>query len=241
MSTRPFKNAGFAQALMSESASKMEAFGCLRMTEDGRKFRYFKAGEALTAGMMQSMAESTAHHVAETGDAVAVGSMSISLVVGATAVTAGQYLDGYLQIYDGEAACVGHQYRIISHSACGSGGTVVIQLEEPIIYAIIATDTWSLEPNPWSSVTTDASVSKGAAGVTLRGMTNAYYGWIQTGGVVCCLDDSNVALGAGIVKSATSGAVKVQPDGALDASPIGYCICQTGVTTKYSTYFLTID
>ena len=47
----PMKRTGFQQGLLQESATAKEMVGTLRITRDGRKFRYAKAGgSALAAG-----------------------------------------------------------------------------------------------------------------------------------------------------------------------------------------------
>ena len=241
MADKSLKNQGWAQGLYATSSTKKESLGALRITDDGRKFRYAKAGEALVAGKNGLMCDTTANHVKQTGDAVSKGVYEVSLVVGATAVTANQYDDGYLQIYDGEAGTVGYQYRIKSHTACDSAGTVVLQLEDPIQVAIISTDTWSLIPNPFSSITQQASLAHGMGGIVPVAVTSGYYFWMQTGGVACALNGGNTTLGAGMVQSATEGALKTQPDGALEAAPCGHAIGFAGVDKKYCPVWLQLD
>ena len=238
---RPQKLTGWAQGLFETSSTKKEALGALRITEDGRKFRYALSGEALAAGMNGLTADGVANHVKQTGDAIAKGVTKVSLVVGATAVTENQYRDGYLQIYDGAAGTVGYQYRIRSNTACDASGTTVLELEDPIQVAVISTDTWSLIVNPFSSITQQASLAHGLGGIVPLTVASGKYFWMQTGGLACALNGGNSTLGAGLVQSATEGALKTQPDGALDAAPAGHVCGFAGVDTKYCPVWLQID
>jgi len=241
--TQPFKNTGWNQPLNAQSATKKETLGAFRVTRDGRKFRYAKAGEALACGKNGLLADATANHVkqVQTAYGAAAGKTRVPILVGATAVTADQYADGYLQIYDGAAANVGHQYLIKSNTACDASGVTYLELDEPLVYAIAATDTVSLIPNPFSSITQQASLAHGLGGVVPITVTNAYYFWMQTGGVANALNGGGSTLGAGIVQSATEGAFKTQPDGALDAAPCGHVIAFAAVDQKYSAVWLQLD
>ena len=233
----PFKTTGWNQDLYAQSATKKESYGTLRFTKDGRAFRYGKAGEALTAGKATSLAEGTANHTVETGDVVALGATLVTLLLGATAAAENLYADGYLQVYDGEATVVGHQYLVVSHPATGSAEDIILTLDRPIVAAWISTDTWALIPNPWSSLTHEASLVHGFGGVPVISVTSGYYAWFQVGGVACGLNGGNTALGSVMVPSGTEGAFKTMA--AYDGGVVGQCIGYTGVNTKYCPILLT--
>jgi hypothetical protein len=233
----PFKINGWNQDLYAQSATKKESLGTLRFTKDGRAFRYGKSGEALTAGKATSLAETTANHIKQTGDAIALGATQVTLLLGATLAAKDAYADGYLQIYDGAATVVGHQYLIESHPAADSAANIYLQLDRPIAAAVIASDTWSLIPNPWSSLTHEASLVHGFGGVPVISVSSGYYAWFQVGGVACTLNDGNTAIGSVIVPSGTDGAFKVMA--AYDGGVVGQCIGFTAVTTKYCPTLLT--
>ena len=241
MSEKPFNITAWNQGLLDESATQKETLGVLRMTEDGRKYRYSKAGEALVPGKTGQLAEPTANHVKQATPALSAGDIRIGLTVGATAVTADQYKDGVLQIYDGTTTGLGMQYGIESNTACDASGVTYVTLKEPLKYALTAADFFSLIPNPWSSIAQAASLAHGCGGGVPRPVTNGYYFWLQTGGLGCNLNGGNTTLGSGMVQSATEGALKTQPDGALDSAPVAYCIGFAGVDTKYCPVFWTID
>jgi hypothetical protein len=232
---RPLKVSGFSQGIYEQSATKKETLGKLRFTEDGRAFRYAKnGGVALTMGQALYMAECTANHIKQvnTGYTMALGATSVTLLVGATAVTANMYDDGYLQIYDGAAAAVGQNLLISSHgiSAAGSEGVNFV-LKEGIIKACIATDTYSLIPNPWNGVLASAALAHGFAGVSIIPVTASYYCWVQTGGLCNVLNQGGTALGTMVNLSATASATLTSVG--FTSMLIGECVGYAAITAKY--------
>jgi len=236
----PFKTQGWNQGLYEQSATKKETLGALRFTQDGRCFRYAKAGGTLTAGKNCIMSVAVANHIkqANTGYTMAVGDMTVSVLIGATALTANQYDDGYLQIYDGAAAAVGQQMMISSHGVSAAGSEAVkLNLAEPVRAAVIATDTFSLIVNPWSGVTHAAVLANGYAGVTTIAVTSGYYCWLQTGGVACALVHANTVLGGEITMSATdSGGFDIAAG--YTSKMCGTTIAHASIADKYNPLFL---
>jgi len=235
----PFKTQGWNQGLYEQSATKKETLGALRFTADGRSFRYARASGALAAGKACIMAPAIANHIkqANTGYTMSVGDMSVNVLIGATALTANQYDDGYLQIYDGAAGAVGQQMMISSHGVSAAGSEAVsLNLAEPVRAAVIATDSFALIPNPWSVVSNTTALANGFAGIAVIAVTTLYYCWLQTGGVGCVLNQANTALGSNINLSATAGALETS---AGYTSPfIGNTIGFANVSAKYNPIFL---
>src|SRR4030042_2004512 len=93
------------------TTTKKVPLGTRMVLEDGRAFRYCKAGEALGAGTLCQTPLAIADHDMDLPIALAaaVGATSISVTIATTAVTADQYMDGYIYINDG--AGEGHIYR----------------------------------------------------------------------------------------------------------------------------------
>lgn len=236
----PFKTQGWNQGLYEQSATKKEFLGTIRFTEDGRVFRYAKAGGTIAMGKNCIMSVATANHVkqANTGYTMAVGAVHVQVLLGATACTANQYDDGYLQIYDGAAGTVGQQCLISSHTVSAAGSeAITLTLAEPIRVAAIATDTYSLIPNPWSGVTHASTVANGNAGLAPIAVTSGYYFWIQTGGPGCGLVHANTALGSEITLSASdSGGYDVAAG--YTSGFVGTTFCFAGVADKYNPVFL---
>jgi len=247
MSVNPFKITGWSQALNQISATKKEILGSLRITNDGRKYRYAKAGELLAQGKICQTPAAIANHIAQvqTAYGAAQGASTISVIVGATAAAADYYADGYFCVYDGAAGTVGYTTGVISSAYSAGSAPIVCQLQEPLAVAILATDTVSLVKNPWDGVMQNASVAFGPAGVPNVAVTNAYFFWCQTGGVCAVLGDATpTALGAPLQVSATEGAVgKHTETNATDvtSSIVGYTQYVIPVSTKYHPIYLKIE
>ena len=166
----------FQQGIHDQSSTKKHRLGTIRIEDDGRIFRYAKAGGTLLAGQMTTAAPGITNHIKQTvaaAGAAAVGDKQVNFTLGGTVCTASQYDDGWLQVYDGAAGTVGTQYRISSHGVSAAGSEAIsVSLREPIRVAIISTDTWSLIPNPWSVVIQSAAAAEMFAGVPSIAVTS---------------------------------------------------------------------
>jgi hypothetical protein len=235
MGTRNLKMTGFSQGLFEQSKDKKEPLGKLRFTEDGRAFRYARAGAtALTAGYALYLAEATANHIKQvnTGYTMAVGAYEVTLLLGATAVTANMYDDGYLQIYDGAAAAVGQNLQISSHDTAALSTACKFRLKDPVLAACIATDTYSLIPNPWNGLVASAAVAHGFGGVAPIAVTANYYFWTQVGGTCCVLNHTTTPLGSMVgMSAATTGALATAA--AFTSLWVGEQIGYAAIADKY--------
>jgi hypothetical protein len=237
------KTRGFATTLFAAIATQKERLGEIRIDDWGRVFRYAKAGaSALAAGKASICAPAVANHIkqVQTGYGAPVGSTNVTVLLGATAVTADQYKEGWLHVYDGAAGTVGTMYPILGHTTkAGAGGAVTLQLAEPLRVAIAATDTISLVPSPFNGTTESGTQASPAAGVTPIAVPAGSYYWSQTGGPTCGLATGALALGSNLCIGDTAGALKVA---AGYTSPfIGWAFAYAGVDTKYSPIWLTLD
>lgn len=235
----------FSQGLYEISSTQKEALGTLRIEQDGRKFRYVKAGTGGTAaGKMTIGAAVAANHInVAVPYASAIGDKIISVTVGATAVTADQYAEGYLQVND--ATGEGYQYKIASNTACDASGTTVVTLEEGIRVALVAsTSEVSLVPNPYNGVTVSDVEESMATGVSCGAITATYYGWVQTGGIGICLAIGTPAVGTNLTLASTAGGVtgiSTTIATTVTQPVIGYVYGTAFVTTEYKPVFLKID
>src|SRR4030042_4719578 len=155
------KMRGFAQGINAISATKKEEIGTKRITQDGRIFRYAKAGAvALAAGKMGISTTLSAYHINETGvpATIPVGTKTLTLTVSAgLAIAENELQGGFLHINDNTGE--GHQYLIESNSAITSAGTTIyITLAEGIRYALTTSSDITLVRPPWYGVT-EAAVS----------------------------------------------------------------------------------
>lgn len=227
-----------ASDIFGDSSVQEHALGSVGFAENGRTFRYVKAGgTALVPGKLQQGPAVVANHQNIACAVAALGATSVTVTLGATAATANQYAGGTLVINDVDGE--GHTYRIASHPAAGSGETLVLTLDDPILVALTANSEACLFPNLYNGVVVNPTTPTNApVGVAVKAITASYYGWIQTHGPVSCLNDSTTAVGLGIAPSqAVAGAVKTM---AATLSQVGFAL-QAGVDTEYRTVFLTID
>jgi hypothetical protein len=243
MPAKPLKQT-YLQGVMSTSATKKDDLGTLRIEADGRAYRYCKAGSSdLAAGKMGVCAVAVANHINKAPVAdVAAGAKSLSITVGATAVTAGQYEGGWLQVNDGVGE--GTMIPIKAHTACASAGTTVITLADPLPLALTnAGSEVSLIPNPWNGITETDVEENVPAGVAPVAVTASYYYWAQVAGPACVLVSGTPAVGSLLTLAATAGAV-----GALSTTIattvtqpiIGTMLATAGVTTEYKPVLLNI-
>jgi len=196
----------FTQDIGEISPAKREAVGALRITADGRKFRYAKAGvSGLAAGSLGMAPAAVPDHCNLPATPAAVGDRVVSLVVGKTAVAVNAYEDGFFQVAAADGQ--GRQYRILSNTACAAAGSVVLTLAEPIRAALTATSRVSLVPSPWGGVTASATKENLPAGVATCDVPAGHYYFSQTGGVACCLAAGPAAVGTMLVPGATAGAL----------------------------------
>jgi len=241
MGNEGMKTQAWSQGITEISSTKKEMYGALRILNDGRKFRYGKAGgSALARAQMCGTAPGIANHIktVNTGYTMAKGAVNVTVLLGATAATENQYTDGFLQIYDGAAGAVGQNLRISYNPAHAGTGGMAINLADPVQSACIATDTISLIPNPWSLCIVIAAVATPPAGLPCVPVTASYYAWFQTGGVACQLNASGTALGSEITNTSTGAFITAS---IYTSYAYGYSIAFTSVTAVYNPVFLVID
>lgn len=234
------KTVGFAQGLFEVSSTQKEILGIKR--EEGlRTLRYAKAGAvALSPGKACSMVGVQSNHIEREGTvAAAIGDTEVSVAVGATAVTVDQYKDGFLQINKGTG--IGHSYEIDTNTACGTSGTTIVTLKDPIQVALLGTSSTeiSLIPNPWNGTVIQATEATGSAGIPLKDVPiNCYY-WSQTGGLGIVLAKGTDAMGSWQEHGDTDGTVDIA--NGYDKFLVGFVIATANVAAEYKPIWLTID
>ena len=205
--------------------------GTLGVTGDGREFRYAKAGaSALVAGtLLQGPAIVANLQNATVAAAAAVGDKSVTLTISSTAVVANEYVGGLLIINDVDGE--GQTMRIASHTS-GTITSIVLTLEDALITALTTNSQGSVIANPYNGVIINPTTPTAKpVGVAISKIAAGYYGWIQTKGLVSCLNDGGTTVGLAVAPSqGTAGAVKT---GATTLDSVGSA-AQTGVTTEYN-------
>ena len=232
----------FNQSLFEESSTQKHKIGTVRRLSDGRTFVYAKNGSsALSAGKLCVAATIVANHVNQVvGDDAAIGDRVVKVDLGATALTANQYQDGYLIIND--ATGEGHTYKVRGHAAANASDTSVpIYLYDGLLVALTAdTSEYSLMKHPYDSVV--VSVTDQAdmpVGIPPIAVTADYYFWIQTWGCCSALADETLAVGRALTTgTGVAGALEVVDS--VGEPLVGDAI-QAGVNTEYRMVFLTIQ
>lgn len=207
----------------ADEANQSHSLGELVVSDDGRSYRYVKAGgTALVAGeLVQSPVEDT-NDQSVLMAAASVGATSVTTADSIT-VTANQYAGGYL-ITTGEGGTGnGISYRIKSHPAA-TAATCTFTLEDPVQVAISAATQVDLVANPYNGVIQMPTTPTGAVlGVAANDVTASQYGWIQVGGVAAVKNDASGAITVGNLVTAsqtTAGCVNAAAGGSTEAHPI---------------------
>ncbi|GAF72247.1 unnamed protein product, partial [marine sediment metagenome] len=239
MSGFPMKRTGFQQPLLATSATQKEMVGTLRITRDGRKFRYAKNGAgALAAGKANIVAAADAEVFDEVAAAThAIGDMIIEETITAGVIHAeNKFRGGFFAI--NEATGEGHQYMINSSSAVAVGGTAItLGLSDPIRVAVVAAVSYfTIVVNPQYGVAESAVEENLMAGVAPLVVPIGNYFWNQTGGVALVLCDQTPVVGTVATLGDPAGSMAgIQT--ALDvdmAQCYGVFFGQTGVDGEYT-------
>lgn len=223
--------------------------GIRGVTGDGREFRFCQAGGSnLVVGNLLQAPAQIANHRRRTPTAASAGATSVTLTLGATAVTANQYNQGWLVVEDDSGGTGGFQYQIKNTPAALSGASITVTLADPLVVALTASAHVSLVLNPYSGViqmpSTATSAPVGVAlGVTQpasqsAGLTASYYGWIQERGVATVLSEGGSTVGAAVAASDTTAGAVETCDG--NAEFVVGCAYQTLTDTDLGTVLLTI-
>tara|TARA_R100000152_G_C6718249_1_gene144654 strand:- start:82 stop:906 length:825 start_codon:yes stop_codon:yes gene_type:complete len=212
------------QGLFAESSTAKYDLGAKLEFSDGRVFRYTKAGAAITAGHLVAQ-DFSAGNIAEFDDAtispVAAGSTVITITASALSGVddANELAGSYLMTIDGTGEY--YSYKIKSHTV-ESSNAVEFTLFDPLHTAVVSgeTDLQIIAPAFRQVITcaasTDANSDTMPVGVSFRGLTSGYYGWIQTSGIACVRYDRNsltatdIHAGRPVVPSVNHGG-SVQP------------------------------
>lgn len=237
--TGPIVNA--AQGIFESKADALHNIGEYVVTNDGRGYRYCKAGgTALVVGkIQQAKAEDTSNEQevtivnAAVGDLTIVSSDSVTLALNLLA-------GGFLIVSEGTLG-VGQTYKLKGNTAA-SAAVVTFNLDEPVRVATTGTAKVDVKVNPYMSVivapTTQTSCIVGAAQYAIPA---SEFGWLQTRGPCAILAQGTIVVGDGLVpaNTTTTGTVVSRADASLEAS-IGYAL-HGAASTDYCLAFLTIN
>lgn len=234
------------QQMFTSSATQQHPLGTRGYSQDGRAYRYAKAGGAdLVAGSVVASPPVVALHGAltvTTTSPVNQGVTSIDVTVGTT-VAANQYAEGYLGIASGLG--MGFLYSVKNHGAGTSQGAVKMFFsdDESLVTTITTTAIVTLLNNKYNGVViSPASTLLGTiVGVAGYVIVSGQFGWIQTWGPALVFGGGVSALGAPLLGTATSGGrvSAVTAATLLTQRVIGYA-SETGVEARFYFVDLTI-
>jgi len=229
------------QALYVSSSTRNHNFGERMVTSDGRVFRYARAGAVdLVAGNMIQAPAQVANHLALTPTAAAIGDTSITVTLGATAATAGQYAGGWAIISTTPGN--GYAYPILGNPAASSSGSLTVTLAQPLLVALTTSSRVDLQANPYNGViqTPITTLTGAVVGNAPYIIAATEYGWIQTRGPAACLVKGTPGVGLAVVCPGTAaGAVVV--DGAASETPVVGVMMSTGVDGKNNAVMLLLE
>lgn len=230
--------------LMVHGTTKLDTLGARGATADGRRFVYCLSDSSagLAAGKLGVCAAVTANHVNRSLDstsAVAAGGKVIKVVVGASAVTADQYADGFLVVRDGTGK--GQCLRIAGNtSISAAGGTITVNLADPIAIALSTSDSKVDLTSPYNGVIASTTLSR-PVGVPLVTLAAGEYGWLQTHGSAAVLSDGAITKGVlGIQSTSVAGAVAIAAVGAIGTMTAVGSAPELTVDTKYTQFNLNV-
>ena len=205
--------AGTKQGIYEESSTPKHAIGEKVELADGRCFRYVYTAAAINPGLLVSQDVSATAIVESDGKltAASAGATEVTYTDSGTvgSATADQYAGGYLHITDD--AGEGHQYRIKRNTAA-SANAVTFTLFDGLVVAVTTdTDVGVTGGLYYNVVGATAGTDGIIAGVTTRGLTSNYYGWVQTAGVATILADGSIAIYDNLTLSdGVAGAVQLK-------------------------------
>jgi hypothetical protein len=227
----------YTQGLFDVSATQKHYLGTQRTLSDGRVFVYAQAGGVnLVAGKLcQSPAPVAAHKDQLVKAAAAVGDKEVVVAIGATALGANDYKEGWLHINN--AAGAGYAYKVRGHAAYAASATNVrILLYDEVRSALTAdTSKYTLTKNKYAGViVAPTTPTSGVVGVPPVAVPAGYYFWLQTKGECVCLADGTLVVGnPAVASNVVAGAVKNFVPGTSPSIIVGR-VLQVNADTQYA-------
>jgi len=190
------------QGVFEISSTQKAALGSRIAFDDGRVYRYAKAGAtALAAGKFVKVGAMAAQVNMAVSAAVTVGNNSVTLTTTSASTTP---TDGYLQINAGTG--VGQQFKFRSVAANATTTTSTdVELYDPIGIALDTTSYGSLYYNPYEQCEVVTAQTDIILGVPTTTVTAEYYFWLQTWGPACVLSQNTPTAGYTVFASTSAG------------------------------------
>lgn len=243
----------YSEEIYKTYSTPKHRLGTLLEFPDGRRFRFTLNGAAIInqARLVQSVVPVAAAVNIAVQAAAAVGALVINVTLGATAVVANQYKDGYIYINDAgsDTTTEGYMYRIKSHLANAGSATLALNLYEdsPVKVALTTNSEATLHHNPYYATIIHPSPPTGlTVGVTPTNIpANAYY-WCQTKGLCPVLTDGTLvqartAMPSGSVDGAVSPLTLTEATPNTELQYAVGLVASVNATTEQSLIRLNLD
>ena len=229
--------------IYSNDEVQQHALGAVGCDASGDLYRYAKLQSDVSAGyLVTSLAREANHQNVPLGVAAAAEDKSVEVTVGATAVDANEYDEGYICFTD--VSPEGEWYRILSHDASAAGSEdITIYLARRLITAATTSSEVALVRNPWNAPAVSQLIAERACGVTVVDVdySERPYTWLKTRGVCSVLvDTAGITVGyKATISDQVDGAVGLYSD--VDAECVVGQMMQTGTATEFNAIYLSID
>jgi len=223
-----------AQTLHSSSADQYHKLGELIFANDGRAFRYAKAGgSALVAGdLQQSQAEDTDTQ-GLTAVAAAVGDLSI-VSTSTVTVTANEYAEGF--ILASVTPGLGIIYKIKGHIAYTTAAPTFNLDNDSVRVALTTTSRLDALANPYAAtVVAPTSKTGPVVGAAVHAIAASEFGWLQVLGAAALTCDATeaVVIGEPVIRSnGVAGAVEGATTTFTIQGTVGFAL--TGIAVSES-------
>lgn len=223
-------------------STQMHPLGAVGQAENGDKYRYTFLDADVSAGYLLVAPAKIANHVnAALSAAAAIGDDLVIPTLGATAIVANTYDEGWLIFND--VSPEGEYYKITHHEANAGGLATDVWIERGLYTAATTSSEVSLIKNPWNLPVVSQLIAERAAGVTVQDwdVSEKPYGWLKTKGMAALLADSTGwTKGYRLaISNETNGAGGVSDAGATMVD-IGQGI-DTGTSGEFNAVWLSID
>jgi len=227
---------------------QMHPLGTVAMAENGDLYRYVYAGETdgtdFVAGKLYtSIAQTDNHRDMTVAASNSIGDTVVTLDLGATAITANEYDEGYLYFNDNSPE--GEWYQIKSHEVSDASTECKFTLARPLKSATVADSSQAtITRNPYRKPAISQLITEKAVGVAVCDwdLSNyEQYGWLKTRGRACVLiDTAGITVGyMATISDQVDGALGLYSD--VDAEKPIAQLLDTGTATEFIPVDLFID
>lgn len=275
--TGPLGQIGAKLGLYEQESVQSCELGSPKVFADGRVYRYSHFSAAVAVGKLVSqdvsltaagpLTSRLSDSVSVAKDDYAIGDTRIYLYDTNTfpsTVVANTFAGGYFRLTVN--AGIGFQYTIKNSSAGSDTAPMSIDLYDPLAADLDSETGFSITGHPYRNLIIATTTDPLVCGVTMYGMTAAYYGWTQTWGWATVLCDESAGtiakggiaqlsdgvsgaaqpLGGGYVSYISSETLIVsdltlQYTGLTNAGPIIGYFGEAGVDAQYHPVFLQIQ